>query len=84
VSRCGCAAAKAANIRVSEILPDLLPEVDFKGARSGAAYNDISPRLGVTYDLRGNSTTIVKANFARYLGVGIYTASVLSPTGRRR
>ena len=66
----------------SPILPDLLPTLNFAGADSGAAYNDFSPRLGYTYDVRGNGKTVAKATVARYYGVGIYTAGSLSPTGQ--
>ena len=55
--------------------------VQFDGADSGVTYNNFSPRLGLTYDLRGNGKTVLKANFARYYGIGIYTAGTLSPTG---
>ncbi len=74
--------ALAANIPANPILPDLLPAVDFKGADSEAVYSDFSPRLGVTYDLRGNGKTILKASTARYYGLGIYTAGTISPTGQ--
>jgi hypothetical protein len=76
--------AKAANIAANPILPDLLPAVDFPGAESGATYFDISPRLGVTFALRGNGKTVLKSNLARYYGIGIYTAGTISPTGRTR
>jgi hypothetical protein len=76
--------ARDANIAANRILPDLLPAVDFKGADSGATYFDVSPRLGITYDLRGNGKTVLKSNFARYYGIGLYTAGTVSPTGRTR
>jgi hypothetical protein len=72
--------AEAATVPGSPILPDLLPTIDFKGADSGAHFFDVSPRLGVTYDLRGNGKTVLKANLAQYYGQGIYTADTLSPT----
>src|SRR4030095_16267674 len=73
--------AISANIPANPILPDLLPAVDFKGADSGVAYNNLSPRLAVTYDLHGNGKTVLKISSARYYGLGIYTAGSLSPTG---
>jgi hypothetical protein len=76
--------AKPASIEANRILPDRLPAVDFKGADSGATYFDVSPRLGVTYDLRGNGKTVLKSNLARYYGIGIYTAETMSPTVRTR
>jgi hypothetical protein len=74
--------AKAATIGANPILPDLLPAVDFKGADSGAHFGDFSPRFGLTYDLRGNGRTVLKATAARYYGLGIFTAGNLSPTGQ--
>lgn len=74
--------AIAANIPAHPIVPDLLPAVEFKGADGGATYNNLSPRLGLTYDLRGNAKTILKATGARYYGLGIYTAGTISPTGQ--
>jgi len=73
--------ATAANIAANPILPDLLPAVDFTGADSGVAFNDWSPRLAFTYDLNGDGRTVLKASGARYYGLGIDTAGVLSPTG---
>jgi hypothetical protein len=73
--------AVAANIAANPILPDLLPAVDFKGADSGVAYNNVAPRAAVTYDLNGNGKTVLKASGRRYYGLGIYTAGSLSPTG---
>jgi hypothetical protein len=70
-----------ANIAANAILPDLLPAVNFRGADSGVVYNDLSPRLAVTRDLNGDGKTVLKASGARYYGLGIYTASQISPTG---
>ncbi len=64
------------------ILPDLLPALDFQGADSGASYKNWSPRFGVTYDVTGDARTVLKGNLARYYGIGIFTASTLSPTDR--
>ena len=74
--------ALAANIGANPILPSLLPAVDFKGADSGAAFKDLAPRFSMTYDVSGNSKTILKATAARYYGLGIFTAGTLSPTGQ--
>jgi hypothetical protein len=74
--------AKEAQVPANRIAPDLLPALDFKGADSGATYADLSPRLGVTFDLRGNGKTVLKSNLARYYGIGIYTAGTISPTGQ--
>lgn len=74
--------ALATSADANPILPDLLPALDFGGADSGARYVDVSPRLGATFDLSGNGKTVIKGNLARYYGIGIFTASPLSPTDR--
>ncbi len=74
--------ALAANIPANPILPNLLPAVDFKGADSGAAFEDLAPRFSMTYDVSGDGKTILKATAARYYGLGIFTAGNLSPTGQ--
>ena len=74
--------ALATSTEANAILPDLLPALDFEGADSGAEYVDVSPRLGATFDLTGDGKTAIKGNLARYYGIGIFTASPLSPTDR--
>ncbi len=53
-------------------------------AQGGIEYNDISPRFGAVYDLRGNGKTAVKFTVGRYLEAssvaGIYSA--LNPINR--
>ncbi len=50
--------AVATSVDVNPILPDLLPAVKFNGADAGVAYDDLSPRLAVTYDLSGEGKTV--------------------------
>lgn len=45
-----------------------LPTLKFDGAESGVSFKDISPRLGVTYDIMGDGRTVAKVNYARYAG----------------
>ncbi len=73
--------ALAASIPVNVILPDYLPQVNFPGVDPGVRFSAFAPRLGFTYDLRGNGKTVAKASVARYYGVGINTAGTLQPTG---
>jgi hypothetical protein len=40
--------------------------LNFPGNDPGVTFNDISPRLGVTYDLTGDGKTVIRGNFARY------------------
>ena len=73
--------ASEANIPANRILPTLLPAVHFAGLDSGARFKDVSPRVGFTYDLRGSGKTVLKANAARYYGLGMSTATRIQPTG---
>ncbi len=72
--------ARAAATPANRILPDLLPAIKFAGADSGARFNNLSPRVGFTYDLRGNGKTVAKLITGRYYGLGMSTASTLQPT----
>jgi hypothetical protein len=74
--------AITSNIAANPILPDLLPAVNFTGADGGATYNDLAPRIGLAYDLKGTGRTVLKASAARYYGLGIYTAGSINPTGQ--
>ncbi len=54
-------------------------------AQAGTAYNDITPRLGVAYDVFGNSKTSVKVNVAKYLAAAdgsSITGSAVNPLSR--
>lgn len=73
--------ALASSVAANPIIPDLLPAVDFRGADSGVSFLDVSPRLGVTYNLSGDGKTIVKSNYAIYWGTGITTAQYVTPVG---
>jgi hypothetical protein len=75
--------AEAATIGANPLGGVWLPAIDFPGADPGVAFNDFSPRIGVTYDVTGNSKTIARANYARYYGqVGNGgVASTINPVG---
>ncbi len=47
---------------------DWLPAISFSGATSPVVWNDISPRVGFTYDLGGVGRTVAKGSFAVYYG----------------
>ena len=76
--------ALESTIPANRVLPDLLPAVDFSGADSGVVYNDVSPRLGVAWDLTGKALTVVKASAARRWGAGNTSSARLQPTGQTR
>jgi hypothetical protein len=52
-----------------QVLPanTMLPERSFAGIDTIINYHDLSPRLGIAYDLFGNNRTAVKAAVNRYL-----------------
>jgi hypothetical protein len=64
------------------VFPASLPTMQYSlpgftvPASSGVNYNDITPRAGVTWDVRGNGKTSVKVNWGKYLNAagisGVY------------
>jgi hypothetical protein len=75
--------AEAANIAANPLSGPWLPGVAFPGADPGVAFNNFSPRLGMTFDLSGSGKTIARANYARYYGqVGNSgVAGTINPVG---
>jgi hypothetical protein len=74
-------AALASSVPAHPFAPQWLPAASFDGADSGVVWNDISPRLGMTYDLTGRGKTVVSASGAIYygqMGPGS-TAGILNP-----
>lgn len=60
--------ASAADVAANPIVPVQLPAVSFSGADAGVTWNDFSPRLGVTYDFKGDGRSILSASYAAYYG----------------
>jgi hypothetical protein len=60
--------AVATDVPANPIIPNILPAISFPGADAGVTWNDVSPRLGMTYDLNGNGNNIVSASYAMYFG----------------
>lgn len=50
----------------SAFAPEIFPANSFAGYDPGYAWNSLSPRLGLTYDLTGDASTILRLNAARY------------------
>ena len=50
--------AVAATVPANPLFPAQLPAIDFPGADPGVVWNDLSPRLGMTYDLTSDGRTI--------------------------
>ena len=55
-------------VPASPVLPNIMPAIDFPGVDSGVVWNDISPRLGLNYDLSGNGRTVLKTSYSMYFG----------------
>jgi hypothetical protein len=74
----------AASVTANPLQPTWLPAVAFGGIDPKIVYNNLSPRLGLTYDVKGDGKTLLKANYAMYWGqVGTGTvASQLNPVSR--
>jgi hypothetical protein len=54
-------------------------------AQDGISYHDLTPRLGVAYDLRGNGKTAIKVNVGKYLAAAdgsSITGSQVNPLSR--
>jgi len=75
--------AGAAGIAANPLGGVWLPAINFAGADPGVAFNNFSPRLGLTYDVTGDTKTLVRGNYARYYGqVGNGTiAGTINPVG---
>jgi len=75
--------AGAASIAANPLGGIWLPAINFPGADPNVAFNNFSPRIGLTYDITGDARTIARTNYARYYGqVGIGgIASTINPVG---
>jgi hypothetical protein len=60
--------ALGASVGANPLTPALLPAVSFGGADPKIIFNNYSPRLGFTYDLKGDGKTLARANYAMYWG----------------
>jgi hypothetical protein len=60
--------ALPSTVPANPIIPDIMPGIDFPGANAGVTWNDISPRVGLTYDISGTGRTVARSSFATYYG----------------
>lgn len=60
--------ALASTVPANPIAPELLPAVEFPGIDGPITYKNVSPRLGMTYDLTGQGRTILSASYSVYYG----------------
>ena len=55
-------------VPANPLIPQIMPAIDFPGLDAGVVWNDISPRLGMTYDITGNGKSVARASYAMYYG----------------
>jgi len=53
-------------VPANPVAPDLMPEVHYEGGDAGFEWSDIVPRLGLTYALGENRSTLLRASYSRY------------------
>jgi len=61
-------AAGAADVPANPFFPTLMPAISFQGADAGVTWKDFSPRVGFTYDLKGDGRNVVSSSYATYYG----------------
>lgn len=54
------------SVAANRVFPDLLPAVEYPGGDAGFVWEDITPRLGLTYALGAQKKTLLRASFSRY------------------
>lgn len=60
--------ALGSSVPANPIAPNLLPALAFPGLDGPITWKNISPRLGMTYDLTGQGKTIVSTSYSLYYG----------------
>jgi len=62
--------------------PNFLPALSYDGSGPTINWNDVSPRVGVTYALGASSKTVARASYARYAGqLNPFEVTASSPVG---
>ncbi len=61
-------AANAGDVPANPFFPQLMPAINFQGIDAGVVWSDFSPRIGATYDLKGDGRTVVSSSYATYYG----------------
>jgi hypothetical protein len=77
-------ANEGVTVPANSVRPDLLPAVTFAGGDIGFKWKGLSPRLGLTYALGKERTTLLRASYARFqdqLGTGAQGGAFLNPMG---
>ena len=58
----------ASDVPENPNFPTLMPAISFAGADAGVTWNNFSPRVGLTYDLKGDGRNVLSASYAVYYG----------------
>jgi len=54
--------------QANPLFPELVPALEFDGNVPGISWNDISPRVSLTYALNESRKTVARLSYARYAG----------------
>lgn len=54
------------SVRANPVAPDLLPAAEIEGGDAGFVWEDLVPRLGVTWALGEKRSTLLRASYSRY------------------
>src|SRR4029078_8832611 len=57
---------KPTSVGATPLVPELLPALDYPGGDTLIKWNDLSPRVGLTYALDDARKTVLRASFSRY------------------
>jgi hypothetical protein len=68
-------------VEANPLAPEILPGLEFPGADSGVTFLDVSPRFGMTWDVRGDGKTVAKLAVNRFYGQFVDTSTILNPVG---
>ena len=60
--------ALASTVPANPLFPNIMPAIEFPGVDSGVVWNDVSPRVGFTYDLSGVGKSLVRGSYSMYFG----------------
>ncbi len=64
------------------MFPELLPSLAYDGSGPTIDWNDISPRVGLTYALGENKKSVLRASYSRYAGqMNPFEVTSASPVG---
>jgi hypothetical protein len=73
---------QASSAPANSTFPDLLPTLSYGGGGTKVDWNDVSPRVGVTYALTESKKTVARLSYARYGGqLNPFDVTLSSPVG---